>query len=61
VAGAGHLTGTAQACLTADPKGKVQKSKGETLANDTSACTAPDSGYTGAATVNGRAWGGRAD
>ena len=52
-AGKGTLVGTAQACLTADPKGKVAKAKGKTTAAATKSCgTAPSFGFTGAAAVN---------
>jgi hypothetical protein len=45
--------GTAQSCLTADAKGKVQKKKDKTIALDAASCTPPPGfGYTGAATVN---------
>jgi hypothetical protein len=46
----------AQACLTADAKGKVAKAKGKTTAAETKSCGAPPSfGYTSAATVNAAA------
>ena len=52
-AGKNQLVGTAQACLTADPKLKVQSKKDKTIADDAANCgTAPDFGYTGATTVN---------
>jgi hypothetical protein len=52
-AGKGTLTGTAQACLTADAKGKVAKRKSKTTADETKSCTPPpDFGFTGAAAVN---------
>lgn len=52
-AAAGKLTGTAQACLTADAKGKVQKKKDKTASDDGKLCTvAPGFGYTGAAATN---------
>jgi hypothetical protein len=55
-AGTGKLVGTAQSCLTADAKGKVQKKKDKTTADETKSCgTAPDFGYTSAATVNAAA------
>src|SRR5581483_9285021 len=52
-AGKGMLTGTAQACLTADPKAKVQTKKDKTTADQTKFCAlAPGFGFTGAASVN---------
>ncbi len=46
----------AQACLTADAKGKVGKAKGKTTAAETKSCTmAPNFGYTSAAVVNAAA------
>ena len=55
-AGKGALTGTAQACLTDDAGGKVAKAKGKTTAAATKSCgTAPNFGFTGAATVNASA------
>ncbi len=52
-AGKGKLTGTAQACLTADAKGKVAKATGKTTADATKSCgTAPSFGFTSAASVN---------
>ena len=51
--GKGTLIGTAQACLTADAKGKVAKRKSKTVADETKSCTtAPDFGFTGATAVN---------
>jgi hypothetical protein len=54
VKGAGKGTvADAQACLTADVKGKVAKAKGKTSAAATKSCTvAPSFGFTGAAAVN---------
>jgi hypothetical protein len=61
-AGKGLVTGTVQACLTADPKGKVQKKKDKTTADQTGSCgTAPDFGYTSAAAVNTGAVQGQLD
>ena len=55
-AGKGALTGTAQACLTADTGGKVAKAKTKTTAAATKSCgTAPNFGFTGATTVNASA------
>ena len=52
-AGKGKLVGTAQACLTADAKGKVQKKKDKTVQNEAKKCIEqPDFGHTGAAVVN---------
>ena len=52
-AGAGTLTGTAQACLTADPKGKLLAKKNKTSTDETKLCLTPPSfGYTSASTVN---------
>jgi hypothetical protein len=52
-AGKGALPGTAQACLTADGKGKVAKAKGKTLAGETKSCgAAPNFAYTSGATAN---------
>ncbi len=52
-AGKGTLSGTAQACLTADVKGKVAKAKSKTTAHATKSCTAaPSFGFTSAATAN---------
>ena len=61
-AGKGLVTGTVQACLTADPKGKVQKKKDKTTADQTGSCgTAPDFGYTSAGAVNSGAVQGQLD
>ena len=62
-AGKGLLTGTAQACLTADSKGKVQGKKDKTTADQTQFCTAPlpDFGYTSASAVNTAAQQGQLD
>ncbi len=55
-AGTGKLTGSAQSCLTADAKGKVQKKKDKTTADDAASCgTLPTFGYTGAVTTNASA------
>jgi hypothetical protein len=52
-AGKGTLTGTAQACLTADAKGKVGKAKGKTSAEVGKSCgTPPNFGFTGGGAVN---------
>ena len=52
-AGKGTLVGTAQACLTADSKGKVAKAQGKTTAAETKSCGSPPSfGYTSAAAIN---------
>ncbi len=52
-AGKGALIGTAQACLTADGKGKVAKAGGKVSAAETKSCVAtpPDYAYTTAATM----------
>jgi hypothetical protein len=61
-AGKGTLVGTAQACLTADAKGKVGKAKNKTTADETKNCTpAPSFGYTSAATINTAAASGEVD
>lgn len=62
-AGKGVLTGPAvQACLTADAKGKVQKAKDKTSADQTKNCgTAPTIGYTSAAAINTAAQQGEID
>lgn len=55
-AGLGMLVGTAQACLTADAKLKVQKRRDKTSGDDTKFCgTTPLFGYAGAAAVNATA------
>ncbi len=55
-AGKGTLVGSAQTCLTADAKGKVQKAKSKTTADETANCAPPPSfGYTSASTVNAQA------
>ena len=52
-AGLGKLAGTAESCLTADPKGKLQKAKDKTVADAAKSCgTAPGFGYPGAAATN---------
>lgn len=52
-AGKADLTGTAEACLTADAKGKVAKKTEKTTADEAKLCgDAPDFAYTSAATVN---------
>ncbi|MBY0278699.1 hypothetical protein K2Z84_25475 [Candidatus Binatia bacterium] len=52
-AGTGKLVGTADACLTADAKGKIAKAKGKTLSDETKSCgTAPSFGYPGGAATN---------
>src|SRR5262249_54819083 len=54
--------GNAQACTTADLKGKVAKAKGKTSAAQTKSCgTLPDFGFTGASTVNTAAVGSKID
>jgi hypothetical protein len=51
--GNGKLVGTADACLTADPKGKLAKAKGKTLSDETKSCvSAPSFGYPGGAATN---------
>jgi hypothetical protein len=61
-AGKGLLTGTAQACITADEKEKVQKKQAKTTADQTAFCgAAPDFGYLGAAAVNAAAVQGQVD
>jgi hypothetical protein len=61
-AGKNKLTGTAQACLTADAKSKVQAKKNATIADDAADCgTAPGFGYTGATAVNASAVQGKLD
>jgi hypothetical protein len=48
--------GEAEACLTADARGKVQKKQDKTTADDAKFCTtAPDFGHTGGANVNAAA------
>ena len=60
--GQGKLVGSAQTCLTADAKGKVQKSKDKTSADATKNCgTPPSFGFTGAPTVNNAAVQGQLD
>jgi cysteine-rich repeat protein len=55
-AGAGKLAISAQACLTADLKGKVSKATSKTGAGETKKCSVtPDFAFTGAATVNAAA------
>lgn len=55
-AGKGVLTGTAQACLTADAKGAVAKAQSKTTAAAAKSCgTPPSFGFTSAATVNSAA------
>ena len=52
-AGLGKLVGTAESCLTADPKGKLQKAKDKTVADAAKSCgTAPGFGYPGTAATN---------
>ena len=52
-AGLGKLTGTAESCLTEDPKGRLQKAKDKTVADAAKSCTtAPGFGYPGAAATN---------
>jgi hypothetical protein len=52
-AGSGKLVGTAEACLTADAKGKLQKAKDKTVADAAKSCgVAPTFGYPGAAATN---------
>jgi len=54
--GKGTLVGTAQACLTADAKGKVLKRKTKNSSDDAKYCvTVPNFGYTGVTTVNAAA------
>jgi len=61
-AGKGTLGGGAQACLTADAKGKVQKAEDKTLKDETKLCgTLPGFGYTGGANVNEVAMQGEID
>ena len=61
-AGKGLVTGTVQACLTADAKGKVQKKKDKTTADQAGSCgTAPDFGFTSARAVNTGAVQGQLD
>jgi len=61
-AGKGQLVGTAQACLTADEKLKVQSKKDKTIADDAANCgAAPDFGYLGAGAVNTSAVQGQLD
>jgi hypothetical protein len=51
--GKGKLVGSAQDCLTADPKLKVQKKRDKTVADEVKSCTPPpDFGYAGATAVN---------
>src|SRR6188768_360746 len=53
LAGNGDLMITAQACLTADIKGRLLKKTNKTNAVETKYCaTLPNFGYTNAATVN---------
>ncbi len=55
-AGNNKLTGTAQDCLTADPKGKLGKANQKTVDGETKKCTvAPAFAKTDAATVNSAA------
>ena len=52
-AGAGKLGGTAEACLTADLKGKLAKAQARTVADAAKSCTvAPGFGYPGVAATN---------
>lgn len=61
-AGKNQLTGTAQACLTADTKLKVQGKKDKTVADQAAFCgTTPNYGYTSAPTVNAAAVDGQLD
>ncbi|MBI3769190.1 MAG: hypothetical protein HY271_11985 [Deltaproteobacteria bacterium] len=61
-AGGGKLVGTAQDCLTEDPKGKLQNVKNATVAAETSLCgTPPDFGYTSAVTIDDAAVQGKLD
>ncbi len=51
--GKGKLVGSAQDCLTADAKLKVQKKRDKTVVDETKSCTPPpDFGYAGATAVN---------
>jgi len=53
--GKGSLTGTAEACMTGDVKGKVAKTKAKTIATEMKFCGGagvPDFGFTSAANVN---------
>ncbi len=60
--GNGKLIGSAQTCLSADAKGKVQKAKDKTTAHETKNCgTPPGFGYTGATTANDGAVQGELD
>jgi cysteine-rich repeat protein len=55
-AGNNKLTGTAQDCLTADPKGKLAKAEQKTVDGEAKKCTvAPDFAKTDSATVNAAA------
>jgi len=61
-AGKNKLVGTAQDCLTLDPKGKVLKKTDKTVADEGKICTAtPGFGFTGAAATNSAALQGRLD
>ncbi len=62
-AGKGKLTGTAEACLTADRKGKVAKAQQKNVSGEASRCAgvAPDFGYTSATNGNAVAVGEELD
>lgn len=61
-AGKNQLVGTAQACLTADAKQKVQKKLDKAVADDTGFCgTVPNYAYTGGAEVGTAAQTGELD
>jgi hypothetical protein len=61
-AGKNTLVGTAQGCLTLDPKLKVQKKKDKTVADDAKFCTAaPSFAYTGATETSDAAVQGELD
>lgn len=54
--GLGKLAGTADACLSADTKGKLQKAKDRTVADAAKKCAAPPAfGYPGAAATSAAA------
>ncbi len=58
-AGKGKLIGTAQDCLTADPKGSIAKKQQKTVDDQTDRCaTLPDFGFAGALAVNQAAQSG---
>jgi hypothetical protein len=55
-AGKNKLIGTAQDCLTLDPKDKILKKRDKTVSDHAKLCTlAPDFGYTSPATINNAA------